>query len=260
MNARIIDADKCIGCGKCVADCICNYLALSEIWGGGKHKASCRERGRCIDCGHCTAICPQGAIIGGKAIYQIEDSDALLDVMASKRSVRHYVKDAVIESSVLNKIILAGQSAPTEKNRKSVRILMIKEALPLVYNKALDYLVEEVKKTGPINPLYTPTLEMDAHRDEVLWNAEYLVVLVGLPARVAEAPMASERMQLVASQYQVGSVYRGDMKEAINHAAELREFLQIKDNEEALIAFSLGMTDLTYRLPAVKLNRPVSFL
>jgi ferredoxin len=255
MNARTIDKSKCIGCGKCVADCVCNYLIINEAG-----KASCKQRARCIDCGHCTAICPQGAIIGGKAAYQIEGQDALLDVMARKRSVRHYVKGAAIGPSVLNKILLAAQSAPTEKNRKSARILMIKESLPFVYNKALDYLVEEVKKTGPINPLYTPTLEMDAQRENVLWNAEFLVAFVGIPARVVEAPMAAERMQLVASQYQVGSVYRGDMKDAINHSAELRQFLQIKENEEVLIAFAMGMTDLNYRLPAVKTNRPVHFL
>jgi Fe-S-cluster-containing hydrogenase component 2 len=43
MNARTIDTDKCIGCGKCVTDCICNYLVISEIGGVSTRQVAEKE-------------------------------------------------------------------------------------------------------------------------------------------------------------------------------------------------------------------------
>ncbi len=257
MTARVIDSTKCIGCGKCVNDCINQYLILTEDADGKKH-AAFKERGRCLECGHCNAICPQGAIEGGAAITDIE-GDELLQLMAAKRSVRHYDKKHEIEQSVLDKIILAGQSAPTDRNRKTIRLILIKQDLPLIYNRALDWLVAEVEKTGPINPIYAPTMALNAKRDEVLWNAEYLVAIVGLPANVTDAAIAAERMQLEAWKFGVGSCYRGDMKNAINNVDELREELGIKKNEECLVTFAMGHTPLRYCRPAMKQLKKVEY-
>ncbi len=259
MTSRIIDTEKCIGCGKCVDDCINQYLILVED-ADGKRKSSFKERGRCLECGHCNAICPQRAISGGKGEYECDERDQLLKLMSSKRTIRHYVKDSYIEQDKLEKIVKAGQSAPTDRNRKSARILLIKDILPKVYNTALDYLVEEVKKTGTINPLYVPTMNLDSKRDEVLWNAEYLVAFVGLPANLVDASISAERMQLEASSLGIGTAYRGDMKTAINNVGELRELLGIRSNEEMLITFTMGRTNLKYLCPAIKTNRKVEYL
>ncbi len=256
MNLREVDKEKCIGCGKCVKDCITQYLSLVEV-NDGIYKASFKERGRCIDCGHCNAICPQRAITGGKIDELKECKDDLLRMMGTKRTVRHYTKGAVIPQDKMELIILAGQSAPTEKNRKSARILLIKTELKDIYNKALDWLVAEVEKTGPINPNYAQTIAMDKNRDEILWNAEYLVAFVGLPASRTDASIASERMQLEAWNLGVGSGYRGDMKDAINNVGELREILSIKKNEECLVTFAMGLTPQKYLSPAIKSNRKV---
>lgn len=258
MTTRVIDTEKCIGCGKCVNDCINQYLILAEDENGHK-KVTFKERGRCLECGHCNAICPQRAISGGKIDELQGVDDSLLSLMASKRTVRHYIKGAEIPQENLEKIILAGQSAPTDRNRKSARIILIKEELPLIYNRSLDYLVEEVEKTGRINPLYVPTMELNAKRDEVLWNAEYLVAFVGLPASMIDASIASERMQLEASSLGIGTGYRGDMKNAINHVEELREKLGIRPNEEVLVTFAMGLTSQKYLSPAIKKNRKVEF-
>ena len=259
MTSRVIDTDKCIGCGKCVSDCINQYLVLTED-ANGRRVASFKERGRCLECGHCNAICPRRAITGGKGEFECDEKDSLLSLMASKRTVRHYVKDSYIDQDILDKIVTAGQSAPTDRNRKSARVLLIKDILPKVYNIALDYLVAEVKKNGTINPLYVPTMNLDSKRDEVLWNAEYLVAYVGLPASLIDASISAERMQLEAANLGVGTAYRGDMTTAINNVDELRELLRIKNNEEVLITFSMGKTNLKYLSPAIKFNRKVEYL
>lgn len=256
---RTIDANSCIGCGKCVEDCVNGFLELVTDE-SGSFKASFVSRGRCLECGHCNAICPQGAISGGKVEEPECSDDELLSLMAKKRTVRKYIKGKRIQQDVLEKIILAGQSAPTNRNRRSARIVLIHESLPHVYNKALDYLVEEVKKDGTINPLYVPTMKMNERREEILWNAEYLVVFVGLTQSVVDAAIAAERMQLEAEKYGIGTAYRGDMQCAINKVEELRTVLGMRGNEEVLISFSMGMTENQYLRPAVKLNRKVEYL
>ena len=259
MTTRLIDSEKCIGCGKCVNDCINQYLTLVETQ-DGKRKAAFKERGRCLECGHCNAICPQRAITGGKTVYKCDANDRLLSLMAGKRTVRSYVKGDHIEQDILDKIVMAGQTAPTDRNRKSARIQIIKDNLPKVYNTALDYLVSEVQKTGTINPLFVPTMNLNSKRDEVLWDAEYLVAFVGHPSSLIDASIAAERMQLEAESLGVGTAYRGDMKTAINNVSELRDFLGIRSNEEVLITFTMGKTNLKYLCPAIKLNRKVEYL
>lgn len=259
MTSRVIDAEKCIGCGKCVIDCINQYLILTEDADGHK-KASFKDRGRCIECGHCNAICPQRAITGGKVEELNGCDDKLLLLMGSKRTVRHYIKGSAIPQDQLYSIILAGHSAPTDRNRKSARILLIKDSLPKVYNTALDYLVAEVQKTGTINPLYVPTMYLDSKREEILWNAEYLVVFVGLPSSIIDASISAERMQLEAESLGICTAYRGDMKTAINNVEELRTLLGIRNNEEVLITFTMGISNLKYLSPAIKINRKVEYL
>lgn len=256
MTPRVIDQSKCIGCGQCVNDCINQYLVLIDDE-NGKKRASFKERGRCLECGHCNAICPQRAVSGGKIEELVGCTDSLLALMGTKRTVRHYKKGSVISKDNLEKIIMAGQSAPTDRNRKSARIILIKEELPVIYNRALDWLVEEVERTGRINPLYFPTMELNAKREEILWNAEYLVTFVGLPANLTDAAIAAERMQLEAWSLGVGTGYRGDMKNAFNHVDGLRDALGIKKNEECLLTFAMGLSDRKYLSAAVKVNRKI---
>ena len=257
MN-RTIDVTKCIGCGLCVDDCVNHYLLL-DANASGKRVATFQKYGRCLNCGHCNAICPNTAITGGDLVEKIEDYDNLLALIATKRSVRKYVKNSIISQDVLNKIILAAQSAPTDRNRKSARIVLVKEELPVLYNQALDWLVEEVKKTGTINPLYVPTMRLNANRNEILWNAEYLVVFIGSEKNIIDSAISAERMQLEACNLGIGTAYRGDMKNAINNVSSLQEMLEIKKNEIALVAFAMGITEIKYLRPAIKLNRKVVY-
>lgn len=251
----IIDSEKCIGCGKCVDDCVNNYLRIDEDENGHKHSETVKK-GNCIECGHCMAICPVAAITNDKTIGVPEDDD-LLNLMGCKRTVRKYVKDAKISQGDLDRIVLAGQTAPTNRNRKTTRIIFVKEKLPTVYNTALDYLVEKVQNTGTINPLYVPTMRMNENRDEILWNAEYLVAIAGLPQNTVDAAISAERMQLEAEKLGYGSAYRGDMTDAINNVADLRTIFNLRSNEEILISFTLGVPAVQYNRPAVKQNRKI---
>ncbi len=254
---RKICTDLCIGCGSCVTDCINQNIFLQDTDSGTK--ACFKERSWCIECGHCNAVCPCNAIIGGKWEDSFQDFDVMLELFAKKRTVRQYDASKTISQKDLNKLIYAAQTAPTDRNRKSARILFVKELLPEIYNKSIDYLVKEVKKVGTIHPLYQSTLQLDAHREVILWNAEYLVLLCGSANQTTDAILAAERMQLEAEYLGLATGYRGDMLLAINQLDELRQLLEMKRNECVLNCFALGYPKITYKNRAVKFNKKVEF-
>ncbi len=80
---RIIDSDKCTGCGACVKACPRNLIELVPISKkvhilcsshdkGGIAKKSCGSQTACIGCGMCMRKCPVGAI-------SMKDSLAVID-------------------------------------------------------------------------------------------------------------------------------------------------------------------------------------
>lgn len=253
---RIIDFEKCIGCGLCINDCVTNYIDLN-----GK-KAKFKERGRCINCAHCDSICPSQCI----EVYDREkyidsvQEDNLLNLFSRKRTIRQFDNKKTIDNNILNKVLYAGFSAPTEKNRKSARIVLIKKNLKMLYNLALDYLVDYVNEAGSLNPLYAPTIAMNNKRNIVLWNAEYLVVFVGNNDLLTDSVIAAERMTLAAFHFGLGTAYRGDIKFAFSNSLEIRKILNMNDKENCLIAFCLGYPLVKYLKPAVKINRDVEYM
>jgi formate dehydrogenase major subunit len=70
----VIDYDKCISCGRCVA--ACNHSVVNEVLGfgyRGKHtKIMCDDNipmglSSCVQCGECVQICPTGALTDKKS-------------------------------------------------------------------------------------------------------------------------------------------------------------------------------------------------
>ena len=49
-----IEQSLCIGCAKCVKDCVSGVLHIDQ------GKAAVRES--CMQCGHCVAVCPVKAV------------------------------------------------------------------------------------------------------------------------------------------------------------------------------------------------------
>ena len=60
-----IDAEKCIGCKKCIRELGCPAIVLDNgnVCIDGQATI---EEGLCTGCGLCSQVCPAAAIIGGK--------------------------------------------------------------------------------------------------------------------------------------------------------------------------------------------------
>lgn len=247
--------DTCNGQYWCVHDCVTSFLQES------KSENNCvefKERGYCIDCGHCNAICPQGAIITLPVMDKMRDN--LLEFFAMKRTVRNYNKEKQIPRDIADIILQAAQSAPSEKNRSTVRICMIKEQLPVVFLEAIEILKKQVEKVGPLHPQYQYILDLHEKKAPVFWGAEYAVVMIGKPQYSVDAALAAERMQLMAFSHGISSGYNGNLTFAINNSNVLREKLSMGKQEEALVSFALGYSDIEYHSPYISSKKKISFI
>lgn len=123
-----IDREKCIGCGKCVKDCVSEKIKLVD----GKAEFIYE---RCIQCGHCYAICPVKAVSMAnypdakdeKPLDITElDSDRLLSAMKSRRTIRQF-KNKEVTDEMIEKIIEAGRYCPTGTNAQDFSFTVIKK-------------------------------------------------------------------------------------------------------------------------------------
>lgn len=52
-GVRVVDAEKCVGCGNCVSACPWNMPVVNTVTG---------KSSKCVACGRCVEQCPNGAI------------------------------------------------------------------------------------------------------------------------------------------------------------------------------------------------------
>lgn len=82
----MVDAEACIGCGKCVGRCQVGALSLT-----GDEKKAIVNLGRCIGCGNCAAICPTDAMLLEKRKKQVTPpvtNEELYEIIMTKKKGR----------------------------------------------------------------------------------------------------------------------------------------------------------------------------
>ena len=125
-----IDERYCIGCGRCVDDCVGANLEVEGV--------TARVKGLCILCGHCVAVCPTGAVsIPSYDMADVEtcvpagaavDPRTMLRVVKSRRSVRDYLPNT-IEQDTLRLVLEAGRYTATAKNAQGCRFIVVQDEL-----------------------------------------------------------------------------------------------------------------------------------
>ncbi|MCT4607506.1 MAG: nitroreductase family protein [Marinisporobacter sp.] len=256
-----IDKEKCIGCGKCVQDCISRHLEISE----GKAK---RKSLNCIKCGHCIAICPKDAVSIDE--YDMEEvknynkeefsinPDYLLNFIKFRRSVRQFENKEVEEEKIC-KIIESGRFTQTGINLQDVSYVVVREGLQEL--KAMT--LETLNKIGE-NILHNLTPEIMPFKkyadmwiqmyqeykknpngnDKLFFNAPAVIIVTA--NSTINGTLASSNMELMTNALGLGTFFSGFFVKAAQENKRIMEFLGVEKGKQIVTCMIVGYPKVKY--------------
>jgi len=277
-NEKIsIDKERCQLCGQCVEVCSRSNIRL------GEEAAYIRNPDRCMLCGHCKSICPEDApqlhaldalefeLVPDKG--QIPNTEMLMTAFRTRRSTRIFKKRAVPVSD-LEKLIQAGRFAPTGGNRQPVQYTVIysQEMIDRARTLTHDYLFGEADKIlkakerhekygDPLPPradirlgyapLWQSFKKMYGRGKDLLFHFAPSVIVLHLNPEnaspfCADAGLAAMQMVLMAETLGLGTCFCGFLTTTINNSPELKQTLQIPEENNAILSFMVGYPDVSY--------------
>ena len=235
-----IDVAKCVGCGRCVEECILNTIQLKD----GKAEVS---RPYCMNCGHCYSVCPAGAVsIDGYDAPEeasVTDSippETMLTFMKSRRSIRHFTSEKVSESDV-DRIIEAGRYCPTAKNMQDLHFTVLEKSLPEIEKEAVADIQAFFAASGN---------EFDRHVtvDEHFFFFGAPLVIVVSATRADNAGLAAAYMELMAESLGLGVLYCGYFTRTALRNEKILNTLELPEGTQPYYTLVIGH-------PAVKFKR-----
>lgn len=246
MKPVIINENLCIGCGKCVRDCVSEKLSL--VNGKAQYKAE-----KCILCGHCYAICPTNAVTLTRygetaeekvSSYDIIDSDSLLKFMKSRRSIRRFTDEKVSDEDIA-KIIEAGRYCPTGTNAQDFSFTVITDSLAELEKDAVG-LFKKAQKIGGKLSAYIRNSTIDDH---FFFKGAPLVIVVNGKGKTSPC-LASSYMELMAESLGLGVLYSGFFIAAAKLMPKISKKLRIPDGQDPVTCLVIGHPDVNYeRIP-----------
>lgn len=270
----VIREELCVHCGACVWDCSRNALFMKDQTIGYRQE-------RCNGCGHCLAICKTGAVempeYGDCKTVPVEkdafglSAEAFLNLLKCRRSVRHFKKDPVIQEH-LDMILEAGRYSPTGGNLQTNRFIVLRENMEIVRRMAADVLYAKAMDpncdlaSGEIYRKSWIRLHQDlltGEKDGLFFDAPAVIVVTSEKTGGNEAvngAIAASRMELTANLLGLGVCYIGFLRRALDYDPTIRRALGMAENEEYVLAFSLGHPDVQYCRSAVRKPAEVRYI
>ncbi len=246
MKPININHELCIGCGKCVNDCVSEKIRIIN----GKAKFMYE---RCIECGHCYAICPTGAVTmthypDADEIKPVDmtvfDSDKLLLAMKSRRTIRKF-KDVKVSDEAISKIIEAGRYCPTGTNAQDFSFTVIKDSLPEIEKEALK-LFRLAQKTATPFSKYFKNATLD---DNFFFKGAPVVIVVNGKGSTSPC-LASSYMELMAESMGLGVLYSGFFVAAAKLNPKIGSMLNTGKGQSPVTCLVIGYPDVDYeRIP-----------
>lgn len=246
-----IEKIQCIGCGKCVKDCIAQQIILEN--------KKAHVTGDCILCGHCVAICPCNAISIPE--YDMDDVEAynesdfalnssvLLHNIKYRRSIRNYKKKTV-EQEKLENILQAGRYTATAKNNQDCQFIFIQKEIEVLKEMVWNYIDEmEASKNFRISRELLPYVSFNRRRkkdpmDDYLFRNAPAVIFITSDWPL-DAGLAAQNMELMAVSQGLGVLYNGFLSRIADVNDDLKAWIGI-DGKSIKACLLLGYPNVTY--------------
>lgn len=251
-----INHDLCIGCGKCVKDCVSEKIKLVD----GKAQFMYEK---CIQCGHCFAICPVNAVTmtnyeSAEEISPVDimefDSNKLLLALKSRRTIRQF-KNEDIPDEMIKKIIEAGRYCPTGTNAQDFSFTVIKKSLPRIEKEAVKVFRLAQKTASPFSK-YLRNITID---DNFFFKGAPVVIVVSGKGTTS-ACLASSYMELMAESMGLGVLYSGFLVGASKLSHKISTMLGTKKGHSPVTALVIGWPDVEYKRIPPRNEAEVNYL
>lgn len=226
----VVDAQACIGCGACVADCFPGVMRLNA-----EGVAECLVP--CLECGHCVAVCPSGAVrIEGTDMADVEPCDGapllsqaqMLHAIKARRSIRHF-QNRPLSDDVLHAMLEAGRYSPTARNAQGTSFVVIQREMSEFRSllwREMPRVVQAIEENAPVYARkfegFIRAYEQEG-KDSLLFNAPAFILVA--TDNMWDAGLAAANMEMVAVASGAGVLHSGYLKRIISTSSELSNWL-----------------------------------
>lgn len=257
-----VDQNKCIGCQKCIGDCLVRDIELV------KGKAQIKNE-KCFKCGHCIAICPVSAVNSTKyKMAEVKEyhsekfevpAENLLNFIKFRRTIRQF-KDQKVEKNKIKKIIETGRFTPTGSNQQDVSFTVVEDEIGDFRKLILENLNKKGKAIlANLTPetrkfknyaemwvkMYQNYKNHNLENDLLFFEAP-LVIVISAKSQVNGA-LAAANMELMTNALDLGALFSGFTLRGAQKQKEVRDFLNIKTDKEIVTILVIGYPAVSYK-------------
>jgi nitroreductase len=166
----------------------------------------------------------------------------VLENIKTRRSVRSY-KDLPVPKELIEKVIEAGNYAPTGNNTQAWRFVAVSDAemLGKLYDTAYanwKRFFENIRKNNPEH--FESVKHYGEMKDPVYYEAPCVVFVIG--ARAIDCALVTENMMLAAHSLGLGSCYLYFGAQVLDNS-EIVEALELREDEKIFGPIILGYAD-----------------
>lgn len=238
-----VDAEKCRRDGICSRVCPANIIGNDE--NGLPYLIEAKAH-FCIGCGQCVSFCPHGASsldgLPMRAVRKINRAllpspEAMAELLQSRRSIRVF-SDKKVPREVTERIAALAASAPTAKNQRKIRWVMLEN--PQNIRRIVELVGEGMNALAGDNPTTPPqrmaralAMQVQKGQDPILRGAGQVAVAVVQNDEwgVIDGAIALSYFEIAAHSLGVGCCWGGYVTSAAVRSPEIRKLLGVGPDE-----------------------------
>ena len=208
-------------------------------------------------CQHCMAVCPMGALsFGGKkpdesAPFMTVKPDELLNMMKSRRSIRHY-KDEDIPPETIQKLTELLAYTPKGGNVDALHFSVVSTRAKMQEVRNLSH--DSIMKLETDSPMLNTLKQWVSSGHDMIFRGAPSMIVVSVDRKKAvpgcedvDPIIALSYFELYANSLGIGTLWDDAAEGVIANCPEVRKFLGIPEGYTPNFALLMGVPAVSYR-------------